>query len=110
MGSKERKFEEEASTLRKKILRDLSIGDIDSKREISIMTRLSTQLVEMLDALVKLEVFKSRSEAVAGLVMKSVNAEIDLFKALKDQADKLDELRETVKGLATKALREKDTH
>ena len=106
MGSKEKNLEEVSSTLRKIILKDLSIDDFDSKREISVMTRLSTQLVEMLDALVKLELFKSRSEAVAGLVMKSVISEIDLFKQLKEQADKLNELRETVKGLAIKALRE----
>jgi Arc/MetJ-type ribon-helix-helix transcriptional regulator len=104
MGSKERNHEE--SSLRKQILKDLSIGEIDSKREISVMTRLSAQQVELLDALVKLELFKSRSEAVAGLVMKSLAAELDLFKQLKEQADKLDELQETVKGLATKALRE----
>ena len=106
MGSKEKNLEEASSTLRKIILKDLSIDDFDSKREISVMTRLSTQLVEMLDALVKLELFKSRSEAVAGLVMKSVISEIDLFRQLKEQADKLNELRETVKGLAIKALRE----
>ena len=70
------------------------------------MTRLSTQLVELLDALVRLEIFKSRSEAVAGLVMKSVVSEIELFEQLKEQADKLDELQETVRGLATRALRE----
>ncbi|MFX1368479.1 MAG: hypothetical protein ACFFAY_07785 [Promethearchaeota archaeon] len=104
MGSKERNHEE--SSLRKQILKDLSVGEIDAKREISVMTRLSTQQVELLDALVKLELFKSRSEAVAALVMKSMVAELDLFKQLKEQADKLDELQETVKGLATKALRE----
>ena len=103
-GLKDSDNEEARSNLRKQILKDLSIGQIDSKREISVMTRLSKQFVEMLDALVKLKLFRSRSEAVAGLVMKSIIAELDLFKQLKDQADKLDELQETVKGLATKAL------
>ena len=106
MGPKDSDNEEARSSLRKQILKDLSIGKINSKREISVMTRLSKQFVEMLDALVKLKLFRSRSEAVAGLVMKSIIAELDLFKQLKEQANKLDELQETVEELAIKALRE----
>ncbi|TFG06169.1 hypothetical protein EU538_10635, partial [Candidatus Thorarchaeota archaeon] len=33
------------------------------KREVSVMTRMSAETVEILDALVELEIFKSRSEA-----------------------------------------------
>lgn len=106
MGTKDSDNEEARSNLRKQILKDLSIGKIDAKREISVMTRLSKQFVEILDALVKLKLFRSRSAAVAGLVMNSIIAEMDLFKQLKEQADKLDELQETVKELAIKALRE----
>ncbi|MHA1949016.1 MAG: hypothetical protein ACW99G_02925 [Candidatus Thorarchaeota archaeon] len=106
MGPKDIPNEEAKLKLRKQILQDLSIGEIDSKREISVMTRLSTEVVELVDALVKLKLFNSRSQAAAALIMKTIITELDQFKQLKEQADKLNELEETVMGLATKALRE----
>ncbi|MFW9833079.1 MAG: hypothetical protein ACFFEK_03705 [Candidatus Thorarchaeota archaeon] len=106
MGQKDLFNEESKSDMRKQIRQDLEIGDIDYKREVSVMTRLSKEAVELVDALVKLKLFNSRSQAVAGLVMRTILSELNQFKQLKEQADKLDELEETVMGLASKALRE----
>jgi len=106
MGPKEISDEEDKSDLRKQIRLDLEIGEIDFKREVSVMTRLSKEAVELVDALVKLNLFNSRSQAVAGLVMRTLLSELEQFRQLKEQADKLDELEETVMGLANKALRE----
>ena len=95
------------SNLRELILTKLASQEIDVKtREYSVMTRLSGEYIEILDALVKLEIFKSRSEALAAIVMKTINAEHELYKELKDHAEKLDELQDTVKSLALKAMRE----
>ena len=58
-------------SLRDKLLSRLSPEALDiTKREISVMTRLSTDIVEVLDALVKLGLFKSRSEVVAAVIEK----------------------------------------
>ncbi|MHA2064921.1 MAG: hypothetical protein ACXABY_11150 [Candidatus Thorarchaeota archaeon] len=94
-------------SLRDEILGKLSTDGIDTtKREHSVMTRLSSEFVEILDSLVKLEIFRSRSEAVAAMVMKTILAEHKLFKQLKEHADKLDEIQDSVKGLALRALKE----
>ena len=96
-----------AIDLRKMILSKLTSEEIDEKkRKYSVMTRLSEEFIELLDALVTLEIFKSRSEAVAAIVMKSILSDYESYQQLKEQADKLGELQDTVKGLALKALRD----
>ncbi|MHA1935966.1 MAG: hypothetical protein ACW97A_11840 [Candidatus Thorarchaeota archaeon] len=98
---------ESSLSLREEILGRLSEDEFElKKREISVMTRLSREYVEILDAIVKLELFKSRSEAVAAIVMKTLHSEYDVFQELKIQAEKLDDFQDTVKNLALKALRE----
>ncbi|MFW9814490.1 MAG: hypothetical protein ACFFEW_01105 [Candidatus Thorarchaeota archaeon] len=104
--SPEKKEPEAVSTLRETILSKIISEEMAGKREFSVMTRLSTEFIEILDALVKLEIFKSRSEAVAALLMKTILADMDLYKQLKEQANKLDELQDTVKTLALKTVRD----
>ncbi len=98
--------DESVTNLREMILSKIVSEEMDGKREFSVMTRLSKQFIEILDALVKLEIFKSRSEAVAALLMKTILSDIEQYKELKEQAEKLDELQDTVKTLALKTLRE----
>jgi len=105
-GKKELNEPEALATLRETILSKIISDEMSGKREFSVMTRLSGEFIEILDALVKLEMFKSRSEAVAALLMKTILADIDLYKELKKQAEKLNELQDTVKSLALKTVRE----
>ena len=98
---------ESSLSLREEILGMLSEDEFElKKREVSVMTRLNRDYVEILDALVKLNLFKSRSEAVAAIVMKTLHSEFDVFQELKVQAEKLDDFQYTVKDLALKALRD----
>ena len=108
MSRDKKKQDEPESTvnLREMILSKIVSEEMHGKREFSVMTRLSKKFIAILDALVKLNIFKSRSEAVAALVMKTIHSEIDLYNELKEQAEKLDELQETVKELALKTLHE----
>ena len=108
MGREKQEQDEDESVtnLREMILSKIVSEEMDGKREFSVMTRLSKQFIEILDALVKLEIFKSRSEAVAALLMKTILSDIEQYKELKEQAEKLDELQDTVKTLALKTLRE----
>ncbi len=73
-------------------------------REISVMTRLSTDIVEILDALVELEIFKSRSEVVASFVEKSIVEKKNLFDSISKQATDISKKREAAKHLAFKAI------
>jgi Arc/MetJ-type ribon-helix-helix transcriptional regulator len=92
--------------LREMILSKIVFDEMHGKREFSIMTRLSKKFIDILDAMVRLNIFKSRSEAVAALVMKTILAEIELYEELENQAKKLDELEERVKEIALKTLHE----
>lgn len=74
------------------------------KRNVSVMTRLSSEMVEILDNLVKLGIFNSRSDAVAGIVEKTLLSQISSFNRLKEQVTKLEEIQGTALDIALKAL------
>ena len=92
-------------------LRDELLGRFErdkhglKNREISVMTRLSTDVVEILDALVELEIFKSRSEVVASFVEKAVMEKKSLFDSIAKQASDIGKKREAAKHLAFKAIK-----
>lgn len=90
------------------MLESLSLESIDAKREIPVMTRLGTDLVEMLDVLVKLDIFKSRSEAVAAIVEKTLLSQMDKFELLTAQIEKLEKIQKTAKGIALDVLSGQD--
>ncbi len=76
-------------------------------REISVMTRLTAEIVETLDALVELEIFKSRSEVVASFVEKAIMDRKYLFDSITKQASDITKKREAAKHLAYQAIRSK---
>ena len=94
-------------------LRDELLGRFErdkhglKNREISVMTRLSADIVEILDALVELEIFKSRSEVVASFVEKAIMDKKSTFDALASQANDISKKREAAKHLAFKAIQSK---
>ena len=91
-------------------LRDELLGRFEREehglknREISVMTRMSVDIVEIIDALVELEIFKSRSEAVAAFVERMVVSKMDLFEEIRTQAKDIVKKREAAKHLAFKAI------
>ena len=95
-------------SLREQLLGRLSEDDsISKKREVSVMTRMSGDIVEILDALVELEIFKSRSEAVSAFVEQAINTRIKLFEEIKTQATDIQKLRDSAKKHAYEAFQEK---
>lgn len=87
--------------MRQKLRADISDA---GKRDISVMTRLSSEMVEILDNLVKLGIYKSRSDAVAAIVEKTLLPQIESFNRLKEQVTKLEEIQGTAMDIAIKAL------
>ena len=79
------------------------------KREVSVMTRMSGEIVEILDALVELDFFSSRSEAVSAFVTQAISARRDLFKEIKKQAIEIRKMRDTAKKQAFEAFQEEST-
>ncbi|UCH03482.1 MAG: hypothetical protein JSW05_07740 [Candidatus Thorarchaeota archaeon] len=61
-------------------LKEQLLGEISAeesglkKKQVSVMTRMNEEIVEILDALVELEIFKSRSEVVAAFVERVISA------------------------------------
>jgi Arc/MetJ-type ribon-helix-helix transcriptional regulator len=93
-------------TLREDLLSRLMPEELEpQKRDVSVMTRLSTNLVEILNALVKLGLFKSKSEIIASVIERTFLPHLDLFEEIKEQAKKQDELQDAAKELALQALR-----
>ncbi len=94
-----------------KSLRDELLGQFEREkhglknREISVMTRLSADIVEILDALVELEIFKSRSEVVASFVEKAITDKKSHFDSIAKQAGDISKKRESAKHLASQAIR-----
>ena len=72
------------------------------------MTRLSTDIVEILDALVELEIFKSRSEVVASFVERAIIDKKTLFDSITKQASDITKKREAAKHLAFQAITSKN--
>ena len=83
-------------SLRKQIIGNFEDSEFDiEKRDVNVTTRLSNQIITVLDALITLDVFKSRSEVVSSLVVSSILSNTDLFKRLMKKADEVSSLRET---------------
>ena len=101
----EKKQKELAHTLREEMLDKLSTGVSETKRDIPVMTRMDSKLVELLDILVKLNIFQSRSEAVASIVEKTLFSQLDKFELLKEQLKRLDDVHETAMDIAQEVLR-----
>jgi Arc/MetJ-type ribon-helix-helix transcriptional regulator len=87
--------------LRERILGYKKADDSASKkREVHIMTRLTSDTVEIIDTLVELDVFRSKSEAVSVYVEKEIASQMDLYEEVRLLGRKLSEMRESAKKLA----------
>jgi len=94
-------------SLREQLLGRLSDGTVSGKkREVSVMTRMSGDIVEILDALVELGIFKSRSEAVSAFVEQAISARKSIFDEIKIQASEISKLRDSAKRDAFAAFQE----
>ena len=95
-------------TLKDRILGELQSEEFEiKKREVHVMTRLSADLVKIIDTLVELEVFRSRSEAVSSYVEKSIYEQMDLYQDVIEYGEKLAEMREAAKRIAFGTMKEK---
>jgi Arc/MetJ-type ribon-helix-helix transcriptional regulator len=70
-----------------------SVRDILKERGNVIMTRLGDEDLEEIDALVEVELFKSRSEAVAYFLHEGIKVRKDLFEKVKPTVDKIRQLK-----------------
>jgi Arc/MetJ-type ribon-helix-helix transcriptional regulator len=81
--------------MKKKVLIALSDG-LEGRGNV-VMTRLNDDDLAKIDALVEVEVFKSRSEASAFFIKEGINARKDLFDKVMKTVDQIKELKEQAK-------------
>ncbi len=86
---------EEAEKIKEKVL--LKLGERLEDRSNVVMTRLNDNDLKQIDALVEVEIFKSRSEAAAFFIKEGIQARKDLFQKVMSTVDKIRELKEQAK-------------
>ncbi|MFX1440769.1 MAG: hypothetical protein ACFFFD_11015 [Promethearchaeota archaeon] len=74
------------------------------KRDVPVTIRMSTTVLELLDALIELDIFESRSEAIVAMVESVISSKHKTFHSLKSQADDLKRRREEAKELASRVI------
>jgi Arc/MetJ-type ribon-helix-helix transcriptional regulator len=95
---------EEAPELAKKIKKKVLLRlaeDLEGRGNV-VMTRLNDDDLKQIDALVEVEVFKSRSEATAFFIKEGIQARKDLFQKVMPTVDKIRDLKEQAKKSLSK--------
>ena len=85
----------QAEEIKEKVL--LRIGDCLEGRSNVVMTRLNDEDLTQIDALVEVEVFRSRSEAAAFFIKEGIQARKDLFQKVMPTVDRIRELKAQAK-------------
>jgi Arc/MetJ-type ribon-helix-helix transcriptional regulator len=96
------------TSLRDRVLKNIAAeGFEEDGREIPVVARMSKRVVETLDSLVAIGVFKSRSEAAAALVEGAISAKEDLFEDIRNQASGLSKRQDAAMKEAQEAILQK---
>lgn len=75
-----------------------------TRREVSVMCRLSGKTVSILEALVELDIFRSKSEAIAAFLDQIIAEREEIFEEILIQAQEIATKREAAKHLAFRAV------
>ena len=86
---------EDTEKIKEKVL--MRLGKELGDRSNVVMTRLNDDDLKKIDALVEVEVFKSRSEAAAFFIKEGVQARKDLFEKVMPTVDRIKKLKEQAK-------------
>jgi Arc/MetJ-type ribon-helix-helix transcriptional regulator len=93
------------TSLRERVLKNISADGFEGEeREIPVVARMNKRVVETLDSLVSIGVFKSRSEAAAALVEGAISSREDLFEDIRKQAASLSEQQDAAMKEAQDAI------
>jgi hypothetical protein len=81
-------------------------GDLPEakRRDNIVMTRLWDSDLRIVDALIGLEIFKSRSEAVAFLTHEGIQAKSDLVDTILPAIERIEEIKRQTREQAVTAL------
>ena len=101
----EKKEKPKRTSLRDRVLKNISAEGFEGEeREIPVVARMNKRVVETLDSLVAIGVFKSRSEAAAALVEGAISSREDLFEDIRKQAASLSKQQDAAMQEAQDAI------
>jgi len=93
------------TSLRERVLKNISAEGFEGEeRDIPVVARMNKRVVETLDAMVAVGIFKSRSEAAAALVEGAISAREDFFADIRKQATSLSERQDEAMKEAQDAI------
>jgi Arc/MetJ-type ribon-helix-helix transcriptional regulator len=93
------------TSLRDRVLQNISAeGFEEAERDIPVVARMNKRAVEILDSLVAIGVFKSRSEAAAALIEGAISSREDMFNDIKRQAANLNQQQDAAMKEAQEAI------
>ena len=93
------------TTLRERVLKNISADGFENEeRDTPVVARMNKRVVETLDSLVAIGVFKSRSEAAAALVEGAISSREDLFEDIRNQAKSLNKQQDDAMKDAQEAI------
>ncbi|MHA1290581.1 MAG: hypothetical protein ACTSPB_24620, partial [Candidatus Thorarchaeota archaeon] len=74
------------TTLRERVLKNISADGFEGEeRDTPVVARMNKRVVETLDSMVAIGIFKSRSEAAAALIEGAISEREDLFDDIRKQ-------------------------
>ena len=86
----EKKDKPARTSLRDRVLKNISADGFEGEeRDIPVVARMNKRVVETLDSMVAIGIFKSRSEAAAALVEGAISSREELFENIRKQASSL---------------------
>lgn len=101
----EKKEKPKRTTLRERVLKNISADGFEGEeREIPVVARMNKRVVETLDSMVAIGIFKSRSEAAAALVEGAISSREDLFDDIRKQAASLSKRQDAAMKEAQDAI------
>jgi hypothetical protein len=78
------------TTLRERVLKNISADGFEGEeRDIPVVARMNKRIVETLDSMVAIGIFKSRSEAAAALIEGAISSRKEFFDDIRKQASSL---------------------
>ena len=92
-------------SLRERVLKNISADGFEGEeRDIPVVARMNKRVVDTLDSMVAVGIFKSRSEAAAALVEGAISSREEFFEDIRKQAASLSKRQDAAMKEAQDAI------
>jgi Arc/MetJ-type ribon-helix-helix transcriptional regulator len=93
------------TSLRERVLKNISADGFEGEeRDIPVVARMNKRVVEILDSMVAVGIFKSRSEAAAALIEGAISFRQEFYDDILKQAASLNEQQDAAMKQAQDAI------